>query len=406
MKVDVERLLQKCAEEGDGLDPLALGVGGAVGATPLLGLIGQKKLQFDPFRDKSIPRMTSYDLSRAAKPGDVLVTSKPGGSGFKILQYPLGSEFYHAQPVVSTRGGHGTTVTAGQLDLPEYRKMKTKALLPYMQDVKAALRADHYRDAILMRPDRALSPAEIEQFKEIATRRATAPYTASKAVRGWIKEVLLPKIKGVTDKAPPGMKMVCSGDVCSTLPAQTMWEVRKQNIHKGKLPYDIMPTDYLREGSGYSPVGAKITSPRLSPKKLRAIQIASRLGLGLGLGAGAYSVAEDPVNLAAPVGALATPYLLSEQILPRAAGEIERLKILRSGKKLSKETRNKRMLRAAMRTEGQIPQISSLLQILGSKNPQHVKLRNRFLTRSLPLTLAGGVGSYLLADKIRDSLVD
>lgn len=391
-------------ESDQGISPLAAGVGGIVGASPLLGAIGEKPIVHDPFQNSNIRRMTMEELSRRARTGDVLITSKPAGSGWKILQYPLGSEFYHAQPVIGRRGGHGTTASAGQFHYPDFANMKQRELASYFDEVKRGMRGDHYPDVVLMRPDKPLTPEELKKFREVATRRVGEPYKASLAVKGWLKDLLVPKIEGVTGRSPPGVRRVCRGDVCSTLPAQTYWEAANRNVHQAKLPHEVMPVDFLREGSGFSPVGARVTSPRYTPKQMARIKMLSRAGIGAALGTGAYAVTDDPLRATALVGGLGIPHLVSGELLPRLYAEMEGRRQVAQGinprLKKSVELRTK----AFERGEKVIPSFGSVLNVLGSPKPEHRMLSRRLLTRTLPLAAGSGLGVYLLADKIRNAI--
>jgi hypothetical protein len=103
------------------------------------------------------------------------------------------------------------------------------------------------------------------------------------------------------------------------------------------------------------------------PRMQRASSLGTRLALGLGLAGGIYGLTEEPSAAAAPVGALAAPALAR-----KAFGHTS---------------------------------FRPLKQLLKRDSKRALRLRNISL-RTLPLMLAGGLGSYLAARKGLEALQD
>lgn len=280
---------------------------GAAAASPFAGLIGRKPIQHDPLQGaqgKDFGSMT--DLSKASRPGDVLVTSKDKGSLFKNFILPAGdSQFYHAQPVTGRAKGRGYTLSAG--DLAEEaigETMKPKDALnfdheitKYMQDPETS-----YSDAVLLRPKQPLTPAQTAALQKDYGKRVVRSYDNSKALGTFLNEIFVPKSEMLSSLRP---ETVCEGNVCSTLPAMSHYTATGQKVLPNKAPQDIFPTDFLRSDA-YELVGSHITpeTRALEGTTLRrAAPWLLRGGLGAGLAAGTYAATEDPASAAGLAGA-------------------------------------------------------------------------------------------------------
>lgn len=333
---------------------------GAAAAAPFAGMIGQKPVIHDPHLNPDIQRFaTMAELSRQAQPGDVLLTTKPGGSVWKSAIQPLsGSEFYHAQPVVGRRRGHGTTLTAGQYDEPEYRR-NLKAVRRDAETIRDMSKTQEYPDVMLMRPKKKLAPEQLAAFKDEALRRSRTPYDHVKAPMTWLKEMFLPKVDlGGKNVRPP----VCEGNVCSTLPAMA-YERAGVDVLKGKRSQDIFPPDYLRS-EAFEPVGVRLKNEyATSPALRKAMPYMTRAGLGAALAAGTYGVSKDPALAAVPVGA--------------AAGAMGANALARS-----------------LRGKGLPSLMDFLTQLPELKGKRRAALVRDFAGKSVPATLAGAGLAY------------
>jgi hypothetical protein len=281
----------------------------------------------------------------------------------------------------------GTVIDAG--DLGEYEGMR-----PTIKDVSKRAKTIHrhfpghgYSDLVLMRPDKGLSQEQILKLRRALTTRAYDPYSVPMGLRATLKELFVPKIKPLAKNLPGS----CSGTMCSALPGEAMAEAGiLKNIAKGKAPQEVLPADFLRAGSGYSPVGAITRQQRaLSPVSRAIYPYLSRAGLGLGIGGAIYGAYKDPETTAGILGGLATPAL--------ARGLST--KILQKTKQYNKD-------QAMVAVGNQLPKMKRLLMENFTPDPEMSpellrKLKIRLGTRTLPLAVLGGLGSFLAARKVR-----
>jgi hypothetical protein len=313
------------AQQEKGPSSEAIAATTVAGASPFAGLIGQKKVIHDPYLNpKGTQFKTMKDLGAAAQPGDILMTSNDGRSMWKSFIAPQsGGEIFHTQPVVGRRRGMGTTVTAGEnagASLGEIKRDKAY----YVDDVPKAMRAGGYTDATLLRPKKPLTTAERKKFVDKVLERSGKKYDNNKALTTWLKDMFIPKIKGVTGR---GKQVRCEGNVCSTMPAQALHEATggKRQVVPGKRAQDIFPTDFSRS-EAYETVGSRTPSKYTkSLLRRRLTPYLSRGALGVGLAGGTYAVSQDPAvaGSAAGVGAGA---LLSGKLIkknPTAIGVLE-----------------------------------------------------------------------------------
>lgn len=372
---------------------------GAAAASPFMGLIGQKPITKDPHLDPSIRRTTLRELSELAKPGDVVVSSEPHWSGWKLFQTPVtGTEFYHAFPVVGQRQGQGTGVTAGELHDPKRKKpLTTTGAKRQLEELRSDMMRQKYRDVMLMRPDQPLTPEQIKAFQDEAVRRAQTKYAPSRGVRALLRDIFVPKIKGLENVSP-----LCEGNVCSTLPSQTHKAVTGADLVPGKPAKSVLTADYLREGSGLKPIAAHVSStPRFSPRAMRALGLGLRGGLGLGLAGGTYAVSEDPALAAVPLGLALTP-TLGRRFTARIAEHQARRSAEAAGKKVTPA-----LLEAARKRGYNVfrPLGHAVNYIGDTSRAGRLKLKG-IGKRTIPLALAGGLASYLAAKGVTNAASD
>lgn len=358
---------------------------GAAGLAPFAGLIGQKPIIHDPWLGAEGARYKSMqELARQARPGDILVTSTPKGSMWKHVIAPTsGSEFYHVQPVVGAREGMGTTISANELASESLQKYSPRKLYEYADPIPAAMKEHKYQDVILLRP-KDMSKKERRAVSRAALERAKRPYSGPKSVSTWLRDIFVPKIPGITDI---GKKTVCEGNVCSTLPAMARHEGTggaAPSVVPGKRPQDIFPADYLRS-TEHEMIGSYTGRPGGAPTRSlmrRAAPWLVRGGLGAGLAGATYAATEEPAIAGAPVGALAADVAARKVLArtPQYAG-------LEGSDKLIRD----------------MPSLMSYTEAMLDPTRKHKLSRTgRFLGRSLPVLLAGGMlgyGAGALAEK-------
>jgi len=363
-------------EEGMGA---ALPAAAVAGALPFAGMIGQKKLKNDPFLGaQGANYKTMEELASAAMPGDVILTAKPKGSIWRNFQLPVsGSEWYHAQGVPDVVPGTGTLSWDDLLDLPEeqledFFGMGTEELAeipkkdqaaalqsaqdkwgkakgltweageialhadelkdyfgqgmqPHeiyqaegggIKDLAQQMKAKYYEDVALLRPKTPMTPAQLTAYQNDMMVRGTQKYENAKALELYLKDLFVPKIKGM-EKLLGSQTPTCQGNVCSTTPAQSFSTATGKTILEGKRPQDIAPADFLRSNE-FELVGSKMDSKkfRLKPGIRKALPWLTRGGLGAGMAAGAYTAVEEPASMAAIPGAVGT-YLAGRKITDR-----------------------------------------------------------------------------------------
>jgi len=289
-----------------------MGLAGASMAAPFMGLIGESRITQDPYYNKNIPRMDSKALGQMAQPGDVLLTSTREGAGYykKPQVMATGSEFYHAEPVLHG-GDVPITTEAGAFsnspDSPETLLNKKRGT-PMRQRVGSNAM---YEDAVLMRPKKGMSPAEQQKMQTLLATGAKKEYGKGLATRAFLRDIFMPKIKGVTDRIGP-KGPACAGEMCSTLPAGVHKEVAGGGITRGKHVRSTLPADFMRADSPYEAVGSSLKNTKaLGTKKQRLLRrLGGRAAIGgaiAGTGLLAYNEPEALLGIgagaAAPIGA-------------------------------------------------------------------------------------------------------
>lgn len=289
----------KTAETDSGATAQMAGMGAAAVA-PFAGLVGQQKIIHDPLMGAKAPSVGSMvDLQRLARPGDVVVTTKPSGSVWKNFIAPLsGSEFYHAQPIVGQRGGHGTTSSAGEFAQEGYDTLNKAEVLAEADTLNKSMKGQ-YSDAVLLRP-KNLSKAQAKAVAGNSALRSRKPYDSVTGTLAWLNDVFMPKVKGIERL---GRQVVCKGNVCSTMPAQAFTEETGRSVVPGVAAKRTMPPDFLRS-TEYELIGSRVDPEKYRKSKLlrKAMPYLSRGALGLGLAGGVYAATEDPALVAGAAG--------------------------------------------------------------------------------------------------------
>lgn len=348
-----------------------------VATAPMLGAIGQKPVLHDPHMNPNVNRFKNLrELERQARPGDVLLTSKPKGSFWKSWIKPLsGSEFYHAQPVTGRRKGLGTTMTAGQYNEPDWhegtRAQGIKDMASHAGTIGTEMRGNAYDDVLLLRPKAGLTPEQKKKFVEDAMLRSREKYDTPKGVTAWLKDIFVPKMKGLENvpNAP-----LCEGGVCSTVSAMAH-NAAGVPLQVGKAAKDIMPGDYLRS-EAFKPVGVHMKNDYTHSSQLRrAMPYLARGALGLA-GAGAiYAGTKDPASLAVVPGVAAGGAL---------------------GAWLGQKLFGHKELAPGL--------MNAWIQY-GDKGPKgKARLIKQLFQGRVPGMALGGLASYLAAQKLRDKL--
>lgn len=284
----------------------------AAGLSPFAGMIGQGGIKHDPHANTSIPRFSSLEeLGRVARPGDMILASKPGTRVWNAALTPMsGSHFYHAQPVVDMRGGKARTVSAAEYsdksfnDIPRH---KTKPIRDQLSSLKELKKQDGYDEMVILRPKVPLTPEQLDTFREQAIKRSRHRYGFTTGVSTALHDMFVPKFKMFGTKAPANETLA---NICSTLPAMSYAEAGRDMID-GIRPHDVTPTAYLRSGN-FEAVGAHVNRKGLSRFTRNALPIGMRAAVGAGLAGGAYAVSQDPYAAAAPLGVMAGSHLANK----------------------------------------------------------------------------------------------
>lgn len=279
--------------------PVPLALGAAAAASPFAGLIGEKKIIHDPLTNRNIHRSRNVkDFVRRIQQGDVLITGKDTFSPWKQTMSPFtGTEFYHAQPVVGTRGKNKVTATAGEYAGGAYRKATAAQMRRDASRIEDLIK--EYPDITVMRPNN-MTAKDAKRFGDASMLRSKKDYDTWNAVKGWAYDMFVPKIKGLGTNMKGNV--ICEGNVCSTMPAQALKETLGRDVVPGKPAKWVMPADYLRSDE-FTPVTSMINSKYKKGKIPAGVaRMLPRAAIGAGLGAGTYAVADTPESLAVPVG--------------------------------------------------------------------------------------------------------
>lgn len=381
----------------DTRDNIALGVAGVGAASPFAGLIGQRRLIGDPRINKAIKRFEDIDdLSMMAQPGDILLSSEKGMvSPTKAFQtVGSGSEYYHTSPVVDRVSGHGKVLDTGSMHNPKAkdpsRSMSAvRRGAKYVSDMEGT-----YDDFVLLRPDKPLTPEQIKKFQASMASRAGTDYSTAVGRKAFLKDLFLPKFRPFRKKGPISVP-VCEGGSCSSVPASALGEAGIiDDILKGKAPQDVLPADFMRAGSGYTPIGAVVPDrpvPLGSAAKRALARYGLRAGIGLGIGGSLYGAYKEP-EAAIGVGAgMMTP------TLARMVGK----KLLERKERLTKKPQEE--------IGHVLPKAKNVLKkTIWRDLPEdtYKTMLKRFGTRTAPIALAGGLGAYGAARGLGSLLSD
>ena len=310
-------VLVKCGLDSSTDTKVNAGILGTGMVAPFMGLIGEKKITQDPYYNKNIPRMDSKSLERMAQPGDIVMTSTRDTAGYyKKPQLALtGSEFYHAEPVISRTKKNPITAEAGLFNPdknPRYKKDTVESILEKSKGTPMGKRvsdsgAAMYEDAVLLRPKKKMTPEQLLEYRKTLAGRGRERYSGQLAVRAYLRDMFLPKIKRVTDATKP-LGAGCEGEMCSSLPSTAYEKVTGTKMSPGKHSRSVLPADLLRSNSPYEAVGSALRNEKAlaTPGKRLAKRLALRGGVGAalaGTGLLAYNEPEAIGGLAAGAAA-------------------------------------------------------------------------------------------------------
>jgi hypothetical protein len=387
---------------------VSLGIGAAAAASPFLGMIGEKKLVHDPHLNPNVTHASLKDLERMAQPGDILLVSRPSWEGFKATQSPFsGSEFFHAAAINGKRKGKATILDAGEaLRGDDGRHIPTpQAASNQSRTLRAHMAHHKYKDAVLIRPERPMTPEQQATYLEELAKRTNREYSFSKGIHATFRDLFVPKIfRSGKDRVKRHLeKNVCKDQMCSSFPAEAHAAAGTASGFRGKLPGEMLPADFLREGSGFVPVAASLGHQTRAYKGLldrAAYRYGSRAALGAALGGAAYGTAQDPVMAASVVGGLAAPELAARVVAHQLKKGIPY-----EGLDYS-EWPKKDILEYGPQV---VPSTKTLARKLflttAADTPEVIRaLRRNALTRTLPLALATGGGIYYGGSKLRDAI--
>jgi len=395
-------------------------IAGGLGAAPFAGLIGERPITKDPLYNKAIKRVSPDKLEQLGRAGDVILTSRREGGSVRYKQPQLlatGSEFYHAEPVVGQHTSRfddpetGKTITgkrkaqvieSGRMDYSGQKIDPRELLKKGPGEFGKRMPFGSYEDIVLLRPNKKLSKAEMQQLQLALIEGGAKPYSKAMGTRAFLQDLFLPKIKGVTNRLGSSLpQVICDGNMCSSLPATAWQGTFGEVIAKGKHPKYTLPADFLREGSPFTPVAASLENPE-ALKHILAKRMAFRGALGAGLagtGVAAYTEPEVLPGIAAAAGApIATravlDYLRNKNLRtvknPRLRALIKRIRPRQAGGEI---------LPSAV---GMAENASGLVEALRSSRaakkplPKAWKsLLGRFGGRTVPLALGSGLAAYL-----------
>ena len=347
------------------------------GALPMVGAIGEQPIIHDPLAGAKGQSFRNYEeLSRAARPGDVMVLSKPKGSFFKNIITPAGgSEFYHAQPVYGRRGGHGITADTGWLEGNTEKELRRRS-----RTVMRDLPDQGYGDAVLLRPKKPLTSSQSRIYNRESMQRSAESYSIPKAVESYAKELFMPKLGPLTGGGKQ-VGEICEGNICSTVPSQAFHSATGRNVVPGKRAQDVFPSDFLRSKE-YELVGSKLdpNKARMNPALRKAMPYITRGGVGLGLAGATYESKEHPELAGAVAGA--------------------------TGAGLAGTAMSHALSKTPEKAVEALPGLTELGSTVMHEIPkkQVKQIYQRYLTRRVPLMAAGGAAGYMGVKKLREAL--
>ncbi len=415
------------ATEDQKTDIAPLLLAGGLGAAPFAGLIGERPITKDPFHDTKIKRLSPEKLEQIAREGDVMLASRREGGSVRYKQpqlYATGSEFYHAEPVV---GRHrpkwdnvdtgkleygkrtGRTIDAGKMDFIGKNVSPQEILKKGPGEFGQRMPLGAYEDIVLMRPNRKLSKADIKKLQLSLISEGAKPYSKGMGLSALMRDLFIPKVNRVSDKLGPAVpKMICEGNMCSSLPAASWQGTFGESIAKGKHPKFVLPADFLREGSPFTPVASSLTNPE-ALKNLTAKRMAFRGGLGAALaGTGLASYYEPEVlpGIAAAAGAPLASRAVLNYLHQKKPGTVKNLKL----RALLKRFKPKKAGDFILPTNTAMAEnASGLMEVLRrtrgtrKKMPKAWKsLLGRYGGRTLPLALGSGLAAYLGTKALTD----
>lgn len=267
------------------------------GASPFIGLLGQKKLLHDPVRNKSIPKVPLEKLQELAQPGDLIISSSGTRGLWETPQRAIsGSGLHHVEPVVGRKGNAGTVIAPGRQLFG--RKESNEVLRKELKTVVEQFDNLGLKEAVLLRP-KNLTPAQRTEFADEVLTRSRGMFDNSRAATSYLRDIFVPKtnlgrkdkVPKVTEGKPPrgwkkgGDKVLLVDDlICSTAASTAYKEMTGKKILEGKRSIDYLPHDYLKSDK-FDAIAATLKKGHMA----RRIQpYLTRAGIGAVLAGGAY----------------------------------------------------------------------------------------------------------------------
>jgi hypothetical protein len=324
-----------------------------------MGMIGESKLVNDPNEYPDVKRFSKEEILAAARPGDIFAVSKPGWENAigKIPQVlTTGSEFYHVEPVVDKRGKNVATI---EVSADGIAPTNTPPL-PYGTETikKKMSKYIEQGDLALLRPKFDFTPEQKEKYLDRIKELSPRPYDDAGAVSTWLNDIFVPKpLRRFTSNKTN------DSNICSTFPAQALFEATGRRVQQDVSPNRTLPVDYLRDNSSYELVGATDPQEEKVLKNPLATRLASRGLIGAALAGAAYGLYRNPHVITGAIGGALTPLAI---------------------RGMSGSSRIPTYKERAMAT-------------MDSESDAAKQVSKDFLTKSVPLALAGGVGSYAVS---------
>lgn len=204
------------------------GAAGALGAAsvPFAGYLGPR-IKASPFHGKGLQLagMPFENLEGLAQPGDVVVT---GPIGKRTLQHSF------EEAISGTPYTHAEIVVPGRIpSMPNTRSLDELAKPLFNLDREST-------DIALLRSRRPVDPTVVDAASRSAVHGRR--YDMGKGVAAGARDVLLPKIPGITDCIHGGT----GTRVCSTTPALALEQATGKTTIPGVHPHSTTPGHFPR----------------------------------------------------------------------------------------------------------------------------------------------------------------
>jgi len=276
------RRLQKLGVEND-VNPAALTAGSIAGAAPIVQGLRSGAMSLPEAKGKRI--LSPEELQKMLRPGDILLTSKPGiSSAFKPAIVALGGDpyGYHVENVISApkRGAptivHSTPAAGGADRATEHLQKGEDVIVKRLKDQDAAKK--------MVRNLRQFASKEDVLEHMLGPYARAQMYDTGSAIRGGLKSFIPEPLQKLI---PKGKNPLPGSTICSSLPGMAC----PTDLAPGVAKHEIMP-HHLQHSPALETVGhyraPRGRAMRVFEGALRATPWALRGALGLGLGYGAY----------------------------------------------------------------------------------------------------------------------